>query len=71
MSKNQHDLGGLLRDAIRKSRLSLKRLSDESGVPYAAVWRIAKDDSDPMLSTVSRLSAVLELTLTTTKRRAR
>ena len=68
---NRHDLGGLLRDSIRKSGLSLKRLSDDSGVPYAGLWRIVNDNADPMLSTVSRLSVVLGLTLTTAKRRAR
>ncbi|MCH9058921.1 MAG: helix-turn-helix transcriptional regulator [Planctomycetes bacterium] len=67
----RHDLGELLRASIRKSGLSLKRLSDDSGVPYAAVWRIVNDGADPRLTTVSRLSAVLGLTLTTTKRRAR
>lgn len=71
MTDKAHDIGELLRDSIRKSGLSIKRLSDESGVHYAAVWRIVNDNADARLSTLSRLSAVLGLTLTTTKRRAR
>ena len=71
MNAKQHDLGGLLRKSIRDSGLSLKQLSDESGVLYSSLWRIVNDDADARLSTVSRLSVVLGLTLTTTKRRAR
>ena len=71
MTNKAHDIGELLRDSIRKSGLSLKRLSDDSGVPYAGLWRIVNDNADPMLSTVSRLSVVLGLTLTATTRRAK
>ena len=66
----RHDLGELLRESIRKSGLSIKRLSDDSGVPYAGLWRIVNDGADPWLSTVSKLFAVLGLTLSATKRRA-
>ncbi len=71
MKTNTHDPGELLRDSIRKSGLSLKRISDDSGVPYAAVWRVMNDDADPRLSTATRVFTALGLTLRVTKRRAR
>jgi predicted transcriptional regulator len=52
-----------LQASFKKSGLSIKALSERSGVPYAAVYRAVKGMSDPALSTVQRLSNVLGLEL--------
>ena len=52
-----------IRQAFRKSGMSIKRLSDKAGVPYAAVHGFINGTKDPLLSTTVKLCRVLELTL--------
>ena len=58
-----------LRKAYSESGLSLKALSERSGVPYASVHATFTGNRDPQLSTVERLCKVLGLELTTMKRK--
>ena len=50
-----------VREAFRKSGLSMKRLADQSGVHYASVHGFMTATRDPCLSTVDRLCNVLDL----------
>ena len=72
MTGNEHrgDLLELLRARFQASGLSIKALADRAGIPYAAVYNAVNGKSDPQLSTVSRLCAVLGLTLKPSKRKA-
>ncbi len=62
------EMAGLIRKAFRKSRLSIKALSDRSGVHYAAVHAFVNGTRDPMLSTVDKLCRVLGLELRPVRR---
>ena len=59
----------LLKQAYKESGLSLKALSEKSGVAYASVHATFTGNRDPQLSTVERLSKVLGLSLVKTKKR--
>lgn len=59
----------ILKQAYTKSGLSMKALSERSGVPYASVHATFTGDRDPQLSTVERLSRVLGLELVKTRKR--
>lgn len=52
-----------IRQAFKKSGMSIKRLSDNASVPYAAVHGFIKGTKDPLLSTTVKLCRVLDLTL--------
>ncbi len=52
-----------LREAARKSGLSMKRISDETGIPYAAVHGFVARDRSVLLSTASKLAKLLGLEL--------
>ena len=58
-----------LRKAFAESGMSMKALSERSGVPYASVHATFTGNRDPQLSTVERLCKVLGLELTTVKRK--
>ena len=60
-----------LKKAYTKSGLSLKKLSELSGVCYASVHATFTGDRDPQLSTVQKLSRVLGLELTVSKRKGK
>lgn len=53
----------LIRAAFRKSGLSMKKLSERSGVPYATVHGVIQGYRDPALSSVERMCDVLRLEL--------
>ena len=58
-----------LRKAFAESGMSMKALSERSGVPYASVHATFTGNRDPQLSTVERLSRVLGLELTKQQKR--
>ena len=62
-SRPVNEMGDLIRATFRASGLSMKRLSDESGVAYQSVHALLTGDRDPALSTVVKLSKVLGLEL--------
>ncbi len=53
----------VIRKAFRESGLSIKKLSDRSGVPYSAVHGLLTGNRDVQISTVEKLSRVLGLKL--------
>lgn len=53
----------VIRKAFRESDLSIKKLSDRSGVPYSAVHGLLTGNRDVQISTVEKLSKVLGLKL--------
>ena len=55
----QHDIGAVLREAFRRSKRSIKSVSDESGVGYAAVHGFFTGDREIQIRTASKLAAVL------------
>jgi hypothetical protein len=57
------DIETQLREAARKSGMSMKRISEESGIPYAAVHGFVARDRSLLLSTASKLATLLELEL--------
>ena len=64
------DMGELIRERFRKSRMSIKRLAKRAGVPYAAAHGVVRGTRDPMLSTANKLCKVLGLELRPMRRRA-
>ena len=60
----------LIRETFERSGLSMKRLSVNAGVPYAAVHGLIRGSRDPQLTTASRLCRVLGLELRPVQRRA-
>ena len=59
----------ILKKAYVESGLSMKSLSERSGVPYASVHATFTGNRDPQLSTVERLSRVLGLDLVKKRKR--
>ena len=59
----------ILKKAYAESGLSMKALSERSGVPYASVHGTLVGNRDPQLSTVERLSRVLGLDLVKKRKR--
>lgn len=53
----------ILKKAYTESGLSMKALSERSGVAYASVHATFTGNRDPQLSTVEKLSKVLGLSL--------
>jgi len=68
MATEGNELRNVLHRQFRASGLSMKRLSVQANVPYAAVHGAIRGTSDPKLSTVAKLCTVLGLELTPTKR---
>ena len=56
-------MGNVIRQAFKKSGLSILALSKRSGVPYAAVHGLVNGNSDARLTTASKVCAVLGLEL--------
>ena len=56
---------------FKRSGLSIKALSDRSGVRYSACHAVIRGDRDPQLSTVEKLSDVLGLELKPKSRRSK
>jgi len=67
MNRKDAKMIDLILDRFHETGLSIKALSDRSGVAYGAVHPIIAGKRDPQLSTVEKLSRVLGLEL----RRAR
>ena len=63
-----NEMAELLRATFRKSGLSIKQLSDRSGVLYASAHAIINGYRDPALSTVAKLCKVLGLELRPVRR---
>lgn len=71
MMRNQdHDnsLAVAIRKAFTESGMSIKRLADTAGLPYASVHGLIKKIKDPTLSTAALLCGVLGLELQPTKK---
>ena len=64
------EMGELIRKRFRKSGLTIKRLTEQAGVPYAAAHGVVRGTRDPMLSTANKLCKVLGLELRPMRRRA-
>lgn len=62
------DIERQLRDAAKRSGLSIKRLSDESGVPYSAMHGFMVNDRGITLRSAAKLARVLGLELCPVKR---
>lgn len=58
-------------EAFQNSGLSIKQLSDQSGVVYAVCHAVVNGNRDPQLSTVERLGNVLGLELRRIRRRGK
>ncbi len=58
-------------EAFRDSGLSIKQLSDQSGVVYAVCHAVVNGNRDPQLSTVERLGKVLGLELKRVRRKGK
>ena len=71
MSYPKNDLADRIRTAFRKSGLSMKQLSERSGVYYSAVHGFIGGTRDPSLSTASKLCKALELELRQARRNKR
>lgn len=67
-SRSDNEMCDLIRATFRASGLSMKRLSDESGVAYQSVHALLTGDRDPALSTVVKLCKVLDLELRPVRR---
>ena len=68
MSYPDNEMAERIRTAFRASGLSMKRLSELSGVPYAGVHGFVNRTRDPALSTAAKLCKVLGLELRPAKR---
>jgi hypothetical protein len=62
------ELGRQIRAAFRRSGLSIKALSVQSGTPYATTHGVVTGTRDPSLSSASRLCRVLGLELRPVRR---
>ena len=63
MRKPKNDMIDLIRAEFRRSGLSMKKLSERAGVPYASVHGVVNGTRDPMMSTAQKLCKVLGLEL--------
>ena len=60
-----------LRQAARRSGLSIRQLSLQARIPYAAVHGFVAQDRGMTLTTANKLAALLGLELRPTRRRAK
>lgn len=65
------DIETQLREAARKSGLSMKRMSDEADIPYAAVHNFVASGRGLTMRTASKLARLLGFELRPVKRRKR
>lgn len=63
------DLAKQLRDAARKSGMSMLALSQRAGVPYAGIHTFMVKEGGLTLTTASRLAELLGLELRPVRRR--
>ncbi len=61
-------MADIVRRAFRESGLSIKKLSDRSGVHYSAVHGLLTGNRDVQISTLDKLSKVLGLELVRRKK---
>jgi len=66
---NEHDFGDVVRSAFDRSGRSIKSVADESGVPYAGVYKFVNARSDVRTSTLTAIARALELELRSVKRK--
>ena len=59
----ENEMANLIRERFRKSGLSIKKLADLAGVPYAAAHGFVRGTRDPVLSTAAKMCKVLGLEL--------
>ena len=59
----KNEMANLIRGRFRKSGLSIKKLADLAGVPYAAAHGFVRGTRDPVLSTAAKMCKVLGLKL--------
>jgi len=64
-----NELGNVIRAAFHRSKLSIRRVSVESGVPYASAHGFLSGRCDVALGTAARICSVLGLRLTADKRK--
>lgn len=60
------DLSDIIRSTFEASGMSIKRLAEQSGVPYAAVYGLIHGTNDARLSTATKICRVLGLELRST-----
>lgn len=63
------DLAEQLREAARKSGLSMLAMSQQAGIPYAAVHNFVARERGLTLTTASKLATLLEMELQPVKRK--
>ncbi len=70
MRNQDHDnrLAGAIRAAFTESKLSIKRLAIDAGIPYASAYNLIHKNTDPTLSTAALVCDVLGLELRPTKK---
>lgn len=61
--KRNKSMREIVRQAFRESGLSMKALSDRSGVPYSSVHGMLTAGADVSISTIERVAPVLGLEL--------
>ena len=67
----EHDLAQAVRDAFRRSGLSIKQLSERSKVPYAGAHAFINGTPDVRISTLMRIAKTLGLELVVRPKRKR
>ena len=68
--KTQNRMHSQIIEAFEDSGLSIKQLSERSGVAYAGVHGVVTGEQDPRLSTVVKLCKVLGIRMIRTKKRS-
>ena len=71
MTTPRNEMADLIRQVFRKRGWSIKRLADESGLPYASAHAFILATRDPTLSTAARMCRVLGLELRPVRGRQR
>lgn len=67
-SDPENELADAIREAFKATGWSIKRLADESGCAYAAVYGMVHETRDVSTGTASKLCATLGLKLIPAKR---
>jgi len=62
-----NNLAEIIRTKFRASGMSIKKLAEWSGVPYAAVYGLIHGTNDARLSTATKICRVLGLELKSTE----
>lgn len=61
MNDVQHAVGEQLREAREAKGLSLRQLSENSGVAFARIWEIEKGAKAAQIDTIGRIAEALDI----------